>query len=168
MNISGYIKESIVDGEGVRAVIFFSGCSHGCPGCHSPQTHDRNSGEPFTLERQLKIIEEIKNNPLLSGVTLSGGDPFFSAYEVLKFVKLLRTEIPNINVWAYTGFTYEQLTRNKMNIANKLLCECNVLVDGKFDISKRDTTLRFKGSSNQRIIDVQKSLTENNLIIYMN
>lgn len=168
MNISGYIKESIVDGEGMRAVIFFSGCSHDCPGCHSPQTHDKNSGDPFTLERQLEIIKEIKNNPLLSGVTLSGGDPFFSAYEVLGFVKLLRTEIPNIDIWVYSGFTYEQLTKNKMNIVYKLLCECDVLVDGKFDINRRDTTLKFRGSSNQRIIDVQNSLTKNKLIIYMN
>lgn len=161
MNISGFIKESIVDGQGVRTVIFFSGCSHSCLGCHSPQTHDKNNGYLFTDELQQSIIEDIKKNPLLSGVTLSGGDPFFSAKEVNVFVKKLKSSIPNINIWGYTGFTYEQLTSNRNSEQFKLLEQCDVIVDGKFIKEERDTTLIFKGSKNQRIIDVKKSLESN-------
>lgn len=168
MNISGYIRESIVDGSGLRTVIFFSGCYHNCVGCHSPQTHNRDNGEPFTKQKQIEVIDDIKNNPLLSGVTLSGGDPFFIANEVLEFVKMLKREVNKVNIWIYSGFTYEQLTRNKSGNMYKLLCECDVLVDGRFELSKRDTTLMFKGSSNQRIIDIQKSIAENKVVLVFN
>ncbi|ASA22581.1 anaerobic ribonucleoside-triphosphate reductase activating protein [Paenibacillus donghaensis] len=157
MNISGYIKESIVDGQGLRAVVFFSGCYHNCFGCHSPQTHDKNYGEEFTESKQQEIIEDIKSNPLLSGLTLSGGDCFFSAKEVIKFVIKLKNEIPDINIWVYTGFTIEQLMGKKDN-KYKLLEMCDVLVDGKFEIGLRDTTIKFAGSRNQRILDVKESL----------
>ncbi|MNK57581.1 anaerobic ribonucleotide reductase-activating protein [compost metagenome] len=167
MNISGYIKESIVDGIGLRSVIFISGCYHKCPGCHSPQTHDKFYGEELSVERQREIISEIKSNPLLDGITLSGGDPFFSAGEMLPFIKLLKGEIPDINIWAYTGFTFEWLIKNKNNVMYRLLRECDVLVDGKFILEERDTTLLFKGSLSQRIIDVKESLNECRPIIYM-
>lgn len=157
MNISGYIKESIVDGQGLRAVVFFSGCYHNCFGCHSPQSHDKKYGEVFTEDKQREIIDEIKSNPLLSGVTLSGGDCFFSAKEITKFVGKLKNEIPNINIWVYTGFTIEQLMKKK-DSKYKLLEMCDVVVDGKFEIEERDTTIKFAGSRNQRILNVQESL----------
>jgi len=165
MRISGYIKESIVDGQGLRAVVFFSGCYHNCPGCHSLQTHDKNYGEEFTEERQWEIINNIKSNPLLSGVTLSGGDCFFSAKEVVKFVIKLKNEIPNINIWTYTGFTIEQLM-SKKDSKYELLKMCDVLVDGKFEIENRDTTIKFAGSRNQRVIDVKESLKQNKVVLY--
>ena len=165
MNISGYIKESIVDGQGLRAVVFFSGCYHNCPGCHSPHTHDKKYGKEFTEERQWEIINDIKSNPLLSGATLSGGDCFFSAKEVIRFVIKLKNEIPNINIWAYTGFTIEQLM-NKNDSKYELLKMCDVLVDGKFKIEQRDTTIKFAGSRNQRILNVQESLKQNKVVLY--
>jgi anaerobic ribonucleoside-triphosphate reductase activating protein len=164
MRISGYIKESIVDGKGLRAVVFFSGCYHNCPGCHSPQTHDKSYGEEFTLEKQLDVINDVKTNPLLSGMTLSGGDCFFSAKEVIIFVQRLKNEIPNINIWAYTGFTFEQIA-SKKDKKFELLGMCDVLVDGKFIIDQRDTTALFKGSRNQRIVDIQKSLQRGEIIL---
>lgn len=157
MNICGYAKESIVDGQGLRAVVFFSGCSHNCLGCHSPQTHNREYGEEFTDEKQQQVIDDIKRNPILSGITLSGGDCFFSAKEVVKFVTKLKDQVPNINIWAYTGFTFEHLIA-KHDSKYDLLMMCDVIVDGKFVLGERDITILFAGSKNQRIIDVKKSL----------
>lgn len=157
MNISGYIKESIVDGQGLRAVVFFSGCYHNCFGCHSPQAHDKKYGEEFTEDKQQEVINDIKINPLLSGITLSGGDSFFSADEVIKFVLKLKNEISNINIWVYTGFTIEQLMK-KRDSKYELIKLCDVIVDGKFEIEQRDTTIKFAGSRNQRILDVKESL----------
>ncbi|KAA9007236.1 anaerobic ribonucleoside-triphosphate reductase activating protein [Paenibacillus spiritus] len=165
MNLAGYIPESIVDGLGLRAVIFISGCFHNCPGCHSPHTHDKGYGREFTEEKQWEIINDIKTNPLLSGITLSGGDCFFSAKEVIQFVVKLKNEIPNINIWAYTGFTIEQLM-SKQDSKYRLLEMCDVLVDGRFVLEERDLTLKYRGSRNQRIINIRESMKQNKVVLY--
>ena len=148
--LSGIDYESLADGDGVRCVLFISGCEHNCPGCYSPQTHDFKNGEPVTPVLIRQINEEIMKRPFLSGITLSGGDPMYSAYEVCKLLENL--EIPNNNVWVYTGFTLDEIHKNATML--KLLIECNVLVDGCFDQNKRDISLRFRGSSNQRVIEL--------------
>ncbi|MBO5138393.1 MAG: anaerobic ribonucleoside-triphosphate reductase activating protein [Bacilli bacterium] len=147
--------DSIVDGLGIRTVIWTQGCSHNCKGCHNPSTHDFNDGFIIDVE---ELKDEISQLESQDGITFSGGDPMFQAEaccEVAKFIKDL-----GMNVWCYTGFTFEELL--DMSINNKFIMNflnnIDILVDGKFEMSKRSYDLKFRGSSNQRIIDVKKSL----------
>ena len=162
MYLCGVNFESMVDGEGVRAVLFISGCLHNCPYCHSPQTHSFTYGVEINQELIDDINAEITKRPYISGITLSGGDCMYSPVETLKLIKKLN--IPHNNIWCYTGFTFEQLIKNNNQL--QLLKHINVLVDGRFEYSKRDITLAFKGSSNQRIIDVKQSLKQGEIILY--
>jgi len=165
MKISGYIKESINEGDGLRTVIFFSGCPFRCNECHNPESQNPDYGIEFTDTIQEKIIQYIKNNPLIEGVTLCGGEPFFNPEEVLYFVLKLKQEIPDINIWSYSGYTYEQLL--DMPDKRMLLEEVDVLIDGLFISQLKDLTLKFRGSSNQRVIDVDLSMQEDDVILYM-
>ncbi|GGA31361.1 anaerobic ribonucleoside-triphosphate reductase activating protein [Paenibacillus physcomitrellae] len=158
MNLCGYYPESINEGEGLRASIFISGCRHRCKGCFSPVTWNFNYGEPFTLQRQNEIIGDIARNPLLSGISLLGGDPFFSAAEVSEFLDRLYAQAGAVNTWIYTGYTYEELTADPLAAEYALLRRCHVLVDGRFEEALRDTSLRYCGSSNQRLINIPASL----------
>lgn len=162
MYLCGVNFESMVDGEGVRAVLFVSGCLHNCPYCHSPQTHSFTFGREVNQELIDNINSEMDKRPYISGITLSGGDCMYSPVETMKLLKKLH--IPHNNVWCYTGFTYEEIINNKNQ--TQLLRYIDVLVDGKFDYRKRDITLAFKGSANQRIIDVKKSLKYNEVKLY--
>jgi anaerobic ribonucleoside-triphosphate reductase activating protein len=162
MYLCGVNFESMVDGEGVRAVLFVSGCLHNCPYCHSPQTHSFTFGREVNQELIDNINSEMDKRPYISGITLSGGDCMYSPVETMKLLKKLH--IPHNNVWCYTGFTYEEIINNKNQA--QLLRYVDVLVDGKFDYRKRDITLAFKGSTNQRIIDVKKSLKYNEVKLY--
>ena len=162
MYLCGVNFESMVDGEGVRAVLFISGCLHNCPYCHSPQTHSFTYGVEVNQELINDINAEITKRPYISGITLSGGDCMYSPVETLKLIK--KINIPHNNIWCYTGFTFEQLIKNNNQL--QLLKHINVLVDGRFEYSKRDITLAFKGSSNQRIIDVKQSLKQGEIILY--
>ncbi|WP_042204244.1 anaerobic ribonucleoside-triphosphate reductase activating protein [Paenibacillus camerounensis] len=164
MNICGYYPESINEGEGMRAVIFISGCRHRCPGCFNPKTWNFNFGEPFTLERQREIICEMAANPLLDGLTLAGGDPFFSADEACGFLHELRAVLPDFPVWIYTGYTYEELTAVPGSPEWNLLAMCQVVIDGRFVEELKDTTLPYRGSSNQRIIDIPSSLAGSGVV----
>lgn len=164
MNVSGINFESIADGEGVRVVVFISGCLHNCKGCHNPASHSFTAGQPFTSDLQDKIVAYIKNTPFISGLTLSGGDPMYSAEELIPFVQKLRSEVVGVTVWIYSGFLYEEIKQNEEMA--ELLKQCDVLVDGEFVLEQRDITLAYKGSQNQRIIDVQKSITDNKIILY--
>ena len=167
MYVSGIQYESIVDGEGLRLTMFVSGCKWNCEGCHNPKTHNFINGKYFDLKLQNHIINYIKNNPMIKGITLSGGDPMFSARELVEFVKELKTKIPSINVWCYTGFTFEDITEGSDDKL-ELLKLCDILVDGKFNIDKRNVTLSYRGSDNQRLILVQESLKQNKCILYNN
>lgn len=160
MYLSGVDFESMADGEGVRTVLFVSGCRHSCKGCHSPSTHGFNAGTKVTNELIKYINSRIEARPFLSGLTLSGGDPMYSAKEVLEILPLLY--VPHNNIWCFTGFTFEQLLKNEWQ--RKLLDYIDILVDGKFEADKRDVTLQFRGSSNQRIIDVQESLKTGKIV----
>lgn len=157
LRIAGTVNDSIVDGPGIRFAIFTQGCPHHCEGCHNPHTHDFEAGELVTLE---SLLEKVKANPLLDGVTYSGGEPFCQAEQLY----ILGTEIKKLglNIVTYTGYTFEYLTEhaNSQNYYNELLSVTDYLVDGPFELDKRNILLRFKGSSNQRIINVKKSLAE--------
>ena len=147
LRLAGYDLESFADAEGVSCVLFFSGCHHNCKGCHSPQTHDFDYGLEITDEVIEKINSEIDKRPFLNALVLSGGDPMYSAKEILNI--LPKIHIPHNNIWCYSGFTLKQIKQNPD--MNNLLEKCTHLIDGEFDISKRDVTLKFRGSSNQNI-----------------
>lgn len=164
MNICGYYPESINEGDGLRAVIFLSGCRHRCAGCFNPETWNFNYGEPFTEQRQQEIITEMVNNPLLEGMTLAGGDPFFSADEAAHFIDKVRESLPNFSVWIYTGYIYEDLIAQPESAEYRLLRKCQVVIDGPFIESLKNISLPYRGSSNQRIIDIQANLSHEDTI----
>ena len=143
--------ETISDGYGLRYAIYFAGCAHRCPGCHNPESHDPRRGEPLTVERAETICAAIAANPILDGVTLSGGDPLLQPEAMAAFLRLVK-ERTGQNVWCYTGYTLEEC------LADPARREClrwiDTLVDGRYVEALRDLSLDFRGSSNQRIIDV--------------
>ncbi len=152
--------DSIVDGEGIRTVIWTQGCSHNCPSCHNPATHDFSGGELVEVD---DVIERLKQLEGQNGVTFSGGDPMFQPKQCAKLAK--KAHELGMNVWAYTGFTYEELLESgKKDILN-FLSEIDVLIDGKFEISKKSLDLEFRGSSNQRVIDVPRSLENHEVVL---
>lgn len=151
MRIAGIVNDSIVDGPGLRYTIFSQGCSHNCPGCHNPETHSFDGG--FEIDTE-SIISEISKNPLLSGVTFSGGDPIEQPAPFLELAKAIKKM--ELNIWMYTGYTYEELTSMHNPIIQELLSYVDVIVDGPYIESKRQLDLEFRGSSNQRIIKREK------------
>ena len=161
LRLSGVIGDSIVDGKGIRMTVFVQGCPHHCPGCHNPQTHDFSGGYEDTVER---LIQKFKADPLQCGVTLSGGEPFCQA----EALSVLASEVKALgkNVWVYSGYTFEELVSGTIPFAKELLSYCDVLVDGRFLMEQRNLTLPFRGSENQRLIDVQASLEQNKPVLY--
>lgn len=178
MNIMGIIPESTVDGDGVRVVVFVSGCTIRCKNCHNSQSHDFNSGVLFTDDYMTKLLDDL-NKPYISGLTLSGGHPleFNNLSTVYNIVKRVKERFPNKSIWIYSGYTFEQILEmenmydgNTISPSSPLdvVKHCDILVDGKYIEELRDVTLAFRGSSNQRIIDIQKSLSENRIVIWDN
>lgn len=137
-----------VDGPGLRTSIYFAGCSHHCPGCHNPQSWDAAGGDAMTIDEIIAVIDENDFN-----VTLSGGDPMFQVDELIELARRVKSE--GRNIWCYTGYTYEQVCADAR--MSRLLPYIDVLVDGPYIESKRDIGLRFRGSSNQRLVDVSRS-----------
>ena len=165
MKIAGFYDESISNGLGWRAVLFVSGCPHHCPGCHNKEAQDFNYGEEFNEE---EILKRIKENSILNGITISGGEPLCkeNIAGVLKFIKDVKEIRPEFNVWCYSGYTLDQLIDRNDEETNKCLSEIDVLVDGRFVEAKKDPTLKFRGSSNQRILDLKPSLQTHKFIEY--
>ena len=154
-------QDSIVDGEGIRSVIWFQGCSHNCPGCHNPETHDFNAGVIVSLEEMKSQIDELE---FQAGVTFSGGDPMMQVEALTELASYVHEK--GMNVWVYTGFTFEELMTlsEKNDNYRKALEEIDVLVDGRFVMELRSFDVQFRGSSNQRIIDVKKSLSTGKVV----
>ena len=152
LNLSGLISDSIVDGPGIRTTIFSQGCPHHCPGCHNPETWEFGCGTPMEEET---ILEIVRSNPLCRGVTFSGGEPFAQAEGYAKLAKLLKAH--RYEVASYSGYTFEQLLRGTP-AQKELLANIDVLIDGPFLMEERSLELSFRGSRNQRILDVPKSL----------
>ena len=152
LRIAGIANDSIVDGPGLRLTVFFQGCPYGCPGCHNPQTHDPRGGrEADTAE----ILDLMDKNPLLDGLTLSGGEPFLQPEAALALARAARDK--GLNVWVYSGATYEELKARRDKATDALLEACDVLVDGPFILAGRSLDLSFRGSRNQRLIDLEKT-----------
>lgn len=156
LRIAGTVNDSIVDGPGIRFTVFVQGCPHNCRGCHNPQTHDFNGG---TITDTEELLEKIKSNPLLDGVTFSGGEPFCQAGVLASLGKEIKKL--GLNIVTYTGYTFEQLySSREQNNWNDLLKVTDVLIDGPFILEQKDWEIKFRGSSNQRYIDCQKSLEQ--------
>lgn len=151
LKVSGIIDESIVDGPGLRMTVFTQGCPHHCPGCHNPQTHDFQKGEWMSIDQ---ILERFKEDPLLSGITFSGGEPFCQPAPLLELAKKVRAMGKNIVI--FSGYTIEELQKMAKTSpwVDGLLHECDLLVDGPFVEDLKDLDLLFRGSSNQRLLDL--------------
>ena len=159
VKLSGIINDSIVDGPGLRLSVFAQGCPHNCKGCHNPETHDPQGGSYMDVD---EIIEKARKNPLLQGITLSGGEPFMQADAMVYLAKKAR-EI-GLNVVIYTGYTWEELMEREEFM--RLVREADYIVDGRFELSLRTLDMPFVGSSNQRIIDVRKSIESGDIILH--
>ncbi|MEN8078512.1 anaerobic ribonucleoside-triphosphate reductase activating protein [Clostridioides difficile] len=161
VRLAGIAYESLVNGPGMRRVFFAQGCRHNCEGCFNKETHDFNGGE---LKNMDELINDVITNPLLKGVTFSGGDPLEQAESFSYMAKAFKKK--DLDIWCYTGYTFEQiLNMMKENKSLKeLINNIDVLVDGKFEINNKKDGLRFKGSTNQRLINVKESLEKNEII----
>ncbi|HEY8344107.1 MAG TPA: anaerobic ribonucleoside-triphosphate reductase activating protein [Bacillota bacterium] len=153
IRLAGVERESVVDGPGLRGVVFFQGCPHQCPGCHNPETWDPGGGALRTVE---EIWRMLRYNPLLSGITISGGEPLLQPAGALALAQ--KTREAGGNVMIYTGFLWEEIIKWNSPLINALLQETFLLVDGPFLEKEKDPALLFRGSRNQRLIDVQASL----------
>lgn len=161
IRLFGKVNGSIVDGTGFRYTIFTQGCNHNCKGCHNTDSHDFLGGKEYQLD---EILEEIKQNPMLSGITLSGGEPLLQAKALLPFAESVISL--GLNIWIYTGYTFEELIKlPNHDPIKKLLSLGEVLVDGPFILEQRSLDLSFKGSRNQRIINLKKSLASNSIVL---
>lgn len=159
LRIAGTVEESIVDGPGLRYVLFTQGCPHHCPGCHNPETHNFSSGRQVNLAW---VLADVGKNPITRGVTFSGGEPFCQSAALSALAKELRAR--GYHLTAFSGYTYEQISVDMEKRA--LLEELDILVDGPFMETEKSMTLRFRGSRNQRIIDVPASLTLGSVVLH--
>ena len=162
--IIDYKAFNFVDGEGVRNSLYVSGCMFHCKGCYNAATWSFKAGIPYTKELEEQIMKDLAQ-PYVQGLTLLGGEPFLNTGILIPLVKRIRKELPEKDIWSWTGYTWEELmleTPDKL----KLLHLVDILVDGRFDITKKNLILQFRGSSNQRIIDVKKSLDQGKVVIW--
>lgn len=164
LQIGGFLHNSLVNGEGIRSVVFASGCMHNCVGCQNENMQDFNYGDSVSIDDiMLKIAS---NMPIIKGVTLSGGEPFESAMGLSKLSE--RVKDLGLNIWCYSGYTYDEIINSRDVDKLRLLSFMDVLIDGKFDEELKERASKYTGSSNQRIIDVSKSILENQIVLWSN
>lgn len=173
MNYGEIKKNDISNGIGVRTSLFVSGCRHHCKDCFNAQTWDFGFGEAFTEQTMMEILESCEPD-WINGLSLLGGEPFEPENQrvLLPFLVMFKEKFPDKDIWCYSGFTFEEITgraksRAKTDVSAEMLSLIDVLVDGRFEESKKDISLKFRGSSNQRIIDVKKTLSEKRIVLYM-
>ena len=161
MRYHNITKDDMLNGEGLRVVLWVSGCSHHCKDCHNPVTWDPTGGIPFDAAAEQELLDALGRD-YISGITFSGGDPLYEGNrgEVARLAKKIKQAYPNKSIWLYTGYRWEEIS------ALPLMQYIDVLVDGKFVADLKDSKLHWKGSFNQRIIDVQKSLKNSSLYLY--
>lgn len=152
LRVASIVNDSIVDGPGLRLTVFVQGCDHRCPGCHNPQTHSHTGGTEMSCE---DIFDIVRGNPLLDGVTFSGGEPFDQAEELARLGCLIKEQLPHLNIITYTGYQFEYLLAGRQY--RDLLRVTDILIDGPYIEKLRSLELRFRGSSNQRILDCKHS-----------
>jgi anaerobic ribonucleoside-triphosphate reductase activating protein len=160
--IGGFLDNSLVNGDGIRAVVFVSGCIHNCEGCQNEFMQDFNYGEAVSID---DIVQRIKKNmPIIKGVTFSGGEPFESAVAL----SMLSEEVmaQGLDIWCYSGYTFEEIISSEDSDKLRLLSSIDVLVDGKFNETLTEGASKYTGSSNQRIIDVEKSILKNEIVLW--
>jgi len=182
MNYHNILHDDMRNGDGLRVTLFVSGCAHYCNNCQNPQTWDCNSGIEFDLAAKEEIYEQL-NNEYISGITFTGGDPLYDGNlnDVLDLIREIKNKFPNKTIWLYTGYSvdmyelYESdhteivVNPRSNNIENDLkraniVSKCDVVIDGRYEEDKRDVSLHWRGSSNQRIIDIQKSLFKGEIV----
>lgn len=171
MNYCNIKKFDIADGIGVRVTLFVSGCTHHCEGCFQPETWNFDYGELFTKDVENEIIEALKPD-YIDGLTLLGGEPFEPQNQkaLLPFLKKVKNIYPKKTIWAYSGYTFEELTNNsraKCEYTDEILSLIDVLVDGEFKIDLKNISLKFRGSSNQRVIDVKETLKKGEIVLFL-
>ncbi len=163
LQLAGTVEDSIVDGPGIRYTIFVQGCPHRCPGCHNPQTHEFSGG--YTADTE-QLLEAVRSNPLLGGVTFSGGEPFCQPEALCALGREIKAMGKHLMV--YSGYTYEQLLEigRKRPAVLELLELADLLVDGPYREEERDLTLLYRGSANQRVIDLKKTREHGTVVLY--
>lgn len=161
MNYHNITTEDFLNGDGLRTVLWVAGCSHHCPFCQNPETHDPCGGVEFDNDAYKELIEDLKK-PYISGLTLSGGDPLYEGNRetLTELVKDIKEQFPKKTIWCYTGFDYEEVA--DLEIMNYI----DVLVDGKFIQALKDNNLHWKGSSNQRVINIKKTKEIGNICLH--
>ena len=170
MHVGEIIKADCANGVGIRLSVFVSGCTNQCEGCFQPQTWDFNYGKHYDEAMESFILEEL-SKPFYRGISILGGEPFETSnqIELIKLIRKIRKELPNKDIWMYTGFTYDQdLVVGGLRyteVTDEILDLIDILVDGKFVYQLKDITLNFRGSSNQRIIDMKESRKQNKVVL---
>lgn len=185
MNYLQITHEDVCNGNGLRVSLWVSGCSHRCLNCHNPETWDKASGIRFNEYAQKEIFDDLSQD-YIDGITITGGDPLFefNLNEVLQLIKEIRNLFPNKTIWLYTGYSWENIMNYKScssdnfdyieesyvdglyEMRKKIISLCDIVVDGEYIDEKRDLTLKWRGSSNQRVIDVKQSLAQNKIVLY--
>lgn len=158
-------KDDMLNGSGLRVTLWVSGCEINCIGCHNPQTHNSNSGIPFNKQAEDELFEALKHD-YISGITISGGHPLMECNrpEVLRLIRKFKRLYPTKNIWLYTGYTYEQI--QNIPDCKQIVDLVDVLVDGPFVLYQKDTSLHWKGSKNQRVIDIKQTLDKGEIVLY--
>ena len=162
LQIAGIVDDSIVDGDGCRLTVFVQGCARRCPGCQNPETQPMEGGHAIDTAA---ILQQMAENPILSGVTFSGGEPFLQPAPLASLARAVHQR--GLDVWSYSGFTLEELAKRaeKDKATRALLNELDVLVDGPYEEAQRDLTLHFRGSRNQRVIDMKKTRKAGRIVL---
>jgi len=170
VNIANIKKTDIADGTGVRVSVFVSGCTHHCKNCFNPETWNFDYGTPYTEQTEQEIIDALKR-PYIRGLTLLGGEPFEPDNQrvLVALLRRIRSELPEKDIWCYSGYTFEELTgesRARCEVTDEMLSMLNVLVDGEYVDELRNIRLRFRGSENQRILDIIQSLRDHKAVVW--